>query len=183
MALAVIAAGAAGATRSTPRPSHRSIRIVIDGRSVARRFPRGPSLTFRYPANWHVTTRRLDSVLDPHTLFAASTYQVPSGTVDCDGTRASGRPKDGAFVLMKEVLDGASLRRSLPRLQSRPRQFRLPARGRAGCLPPASVQYQFRVGKRAFYIWMSIGPRASTATRQALARLLDRMWIARYPTP
>jgi hypothetical protein len=183
-AIVVLAVIVAAATASTPRPSHRSIRVVIDGRKIARRFPRGPSITFRYPANWHVTTRRLDNVLDPHTLFAASTYQVPSGTVDnCDGTRASGRPRDGAFVLMKEVLDGASLRRSLPRLPSRPRQFRLPARGRAGCLPPASVQYQFRVGKRAFYIWMSIGPRASAATRQALARLLDRMWIARYPTP
>jgi hypothetical protein len=157
--------------------------MVIDGRSIARRFPRGPSISFRYPANWHVTTHRLDNVLDPHTLVAASTYQVPSGTVDCDGTRASGRPRDGAFVLVKEVLDGASLRRSLPRLPSRPHHFRLPARGRAGCLPPASVQYQFRVGKRAFYIWMSIGPRASAATRQAVARLLDRMRIARYATP
>lgn len=181
MVLVVIAAAASA---STPRPSHRSVRTVIDGRSIARRFPRGPSITFRYPASWHVTTRRLDNVLDPHTLFAASTYQVPSRAVDnCDGTGASGRPRDGAFVLMKEVLDGASLRRSLPRLHSRPRQFRLPTRGRAGCLPPASVQYQFRVGKRAFYIWMSIGPRASAATRQALARLLDHMWIAHYATP
>jgi hypothetical protein len=180
----VFAVFVAAAAASTPRPSHRSIRIVIDGRSIARRFPRGPSITFRYPANWHVTTRRIDNVLDPHTLFAASTYQVPSGAVDnCDGTRASGRPRDGAFVLMKEVLDGASLRRSLPRLPTRPRQFRLPARGRAGCLPSASVQYQFRVGKRAFYIWISIGPRASAATRQAVARLFDRMRIARYPTP
>jgi hypothetical protein len=179
----VFAVIVAAATASTPRPSQRSIRIVIDGRSIARRFPRGPSISFRYPANWHVTTRRLDNVTDPHTLFAASTYQVPSRTLDnCDGTRASGRPRDGAFALMKEVLDGASLRRSLPRLPSRPRQFRLPTRGRAGCLPPASVQYQFRVGKRAFYIWISIGPRASAATRQALARLLDRMWIARYAT-
>jgi hypothetical protein len=175
---AVIVAAAAA---STPRPSQRSSRVVIDGRSIARRFPRGPSITFRYPANWHVTTHRLDNVLDPHTLFAASTYQLPSGAVDnCDGTRASGRPRDGAFVLMKEVLDGASLRKSLPRLPSRPRQFRLPARGQAGCLPATSVQYQFRVGKRAFYIWISIGPRASAATRHALARLLDRIWIARY---
>ncbi|HJQ52014.1 MAG TPA: hypothetical protein VJ838_16070 [Gaiellaceae bacterium] len=152
-AIVVFAVIVAAATASTPRPSQRSIRVVIDGRSIARRFPRGPSISFRYPANWHVTMRRLDNVVDPHTLFAVSTYQVPSGHLDdCDGTRANGRPRDGAFVLMKEVLDGASLRRSLPRLPSRPRQFRLPVRGRAGCLPAASVQYQFRVGKRAFYI-------------------------------
>jgi hypothetical protein len=172
------------AAASTPRPSHRSIRVVIDGRSIARRFPRGPSVSLRYPADWHETTRRLDNVLDPHTLFAVSTYRVPSRTLDnCDGTRASGRPRDGALVLMKEVLDGASLRRSLPRLPSRPQHFHLPTRGRAGCLPPASAQYQFRVGKRAFYIWISVGPHASAATRQALARLLDRIWIARYATP
>jgi len=178
------AAFVTAATASTPRPAHRSIRVVIDGRSIAQRFPGGPSISFRYPANWHVTTRRLDSVVDPHTLFAASTYKVPSGTLDdCDGTRATGRPRDGAFVLMKELLDGASLHRSLQRLPSRPRQFRLPVRGQAGCLPLASVQYQFRVGQRAFYIWMSIGPRASVATRHALARLLDRMWIARYARP
>lgn len=182
--MVVLAVIVAAATASTPRPSHRSVRVVIDGRSIARRFPRGPSISFRYPANWHVTTRRLDNVLDPRTLFAVSTYPVPNGALDsCDGTNADGRPRDGAFVLMKEVLDGASLRRSLPHLPNHPHQIRLPARGRAGCLPAASAQYQFRVGKRAFYIWISIGPRASTATRQALTRLLDRMWIARYPTP
>lgn len=180
LVVAVLAAAAA----STPKPSHRLIRVVIDGRSIARRFPRGPSISFRYPANWQVTTRRLDDVTDPHTLFAVSTYRVPSGPPEnCDGTRARGRPNDGAFVLVKEVLDGASLHRSLPRLPTRPSPFRLPMHGRAGCLPPASVQYQFQVGKRAFYVWISIGPRASATTRRALARLLDRMWITRYPTP
>ena len=83
---------------------------------------------------------------------------------------------------MKEVLDGASLCRSLPRLPVRPSHFRLPTHGAAGCLPPPSVLYQFRVGKRAFYVWISVGSRASAQTRAALTRLLDRMQIARYAT-
>jgi hypothetical protein len=102
---------------------------------------------------------------------------------DCDGTRARGRPADGAFVLVKEVLDGASLRRSLPRLGTRPKHFRLPTHGQAGCLEPPSVAYQFRVAKRAFYVWISVGRRASPQTRAALRRALDRMWIARYAKP
>jgi hypothetical protein len=179
-ALVLVAAVAA----STPQPSRQTVRVVIDGRSIARRFPHAPSIAFRYPANWHVTRHRLDDVLDPRTLFAVSTYRQPRGRVDdCDGTRARGRPADGAFVLVKEVLDGASLRRSLPRLPSRPRRFRLPTHGQAGCLPPASVAYQFRVGKRAFYVWISVGSRASARTRAAVSRLLDRMWIARYAKP
>jgi hypothetical protein len=44
------------------------------------------------------------------------------------------------------------------------------------------VQYQFRVAKRAFYVWISMGPRASAQTRTALTRLLARMRIARYAT-
>jgi hypothetical protein len=175
---------ASSATASTPLPSHHYLRVVFDGRSIAHRFPRSPSISFRYPANWHVTTHRLDNVLDPRTVFAVSTYRLPAdGLDDCDGTRARGRPFDGAFVLVKELLDGASLRRSLPRLSARPSRFRLPTHGSAGCLAPPSVAYQFRVGKRAFYVWISVGPQASAQTRTAVARLLDRMWIARYSAP
>jgi hypothetical protein len=165
---------------STPPPSRHTTRVVIDGRSIARRFPHGPSIVFRYPANWHVTRRRLDNVLDPRTLFAVSTYELRRGPLDdCDGTHARGRPTDGAFVVVKEILDGASLRRSLPRLPSRPRRFRLPVHGQAGCMAPPSAACQFRVDKRAFYVWVSVGRRASPRTRAALLRLLDRMRIAR----
>lgn len=73
------AAVAYGSVSATPRPRARTLRFVIDGRSVARRFPDGTSIAFRYPANWDVTTRRLDVVLDPHTLFAVSTYKLPIG--------------------------------------------------------------------------------------------------------
>ena len=181
-ALAIVPVAAA--TASTSAPSRHTARVVIDGRSIARRFPSGPSIAVRYPANWQLTTRRLDNVLDPHTLFAVGNYRLRRGPVDdCDGSRARGRPADGAFVLLKEVLDGASLRRSLPRLSTRPKRFRLPTEGQAGCLPAPSVAYQFRVARRAFYVWISVGRQASPQTRAALTRVLDRMWIARYARP
>lgn len=184
MGFVAIAALVAAAAAATPQPSPHGVRVVIDGRSIARRFPRGPSIAFRYPASWHLTRRRLDDVLDPHTLFAVSSYELPGKRLDdCDGTHARGRPADGVFVLVKEVLDGASLRRSLPRLPRRPSRFRLPIRGQAGCLAAPSIAYQFRVGERAFYVWLSVGPRASALTRRALTRLLDGMWIARYAAP
>ena len=179
--VAALFAVAGPAISRTPEPARESRRFVLDGRSIAQRFPRGPSVAFRYPSNRYVTTRRLDEVIDPSTLFAVTTYRLRAGVRDdCDGTRARGRPSDGAFVLVKEVLDGASLRLSLPRLRARPRHLRLPTAGRAGCLAPPSVAHQFRVGKRAFYVWISVGAKASPKTRAALTRLLDGLWIARY---
>jgi len=35
----------------------------------------------------------------------------------------------------------------------------------------------------AFYVWLSVGRRASTSTRAELTRLLDRMRIVRYAAP
>ena len=68
---------------------------------------------------------------------------------------------------------------SLPRMQPRPRSFRLPARSdnslcgfnRGGLWVP------FKTGGRAFYLGIYVGPRASAATRRALHRLLDGMQI------
>jgi hypothetical protein len=180
----VVPALAGGVALSTPEPARSLVRVDIRGTAIASRFPTGRSVSFRYPSNWHLTRRRLDVVTDPRTLFAVSSYAIPKRPIDaCDGTHARGRPVDGVFVLVKEVLDGASLRRSLPRLRTKPRHFQIPKSGRAGCLPPASVQYQFRVANRAFYVRISVGPKASAKTRAALATLLDGMWIAEYRTP
>jgi hypothetical protein len=157
------------------------VRVTLFGRSIALRYPPGPSLSFTYPANWHVTRRRLNNVLDPKPLFVVASYRLPQGPPDdCPGSRARGRPADGVFLLVQEELDGASLQRSLPRLRPKPRHFALPTYGGAGCLPDASRLFQFRVARRAFYVWVSIGSRTSRATRAALAALLDGMSIASY---
>jgi len=72
------------------------VRFVLFGPTIAFRYPPGTSISFSYPASWQVTTRRLDTVVDPKTLFAVSSYVVPEEPRDdCDGTRAIGRPADG----------------------------------------------------------------------------------------
>jgi hypothetical protein len=144
----------------------------------------GRALSFRYPANWYVTTRRLDQVIDPHTLFTVTSYVNPRRPLEpCDGTRALGRPVGGAFILVKEVLDGASLRIDLRRLPRRPRHFRLPGNGRAGCLPPVSTLFEFRARGRAFYVFLSVGPKASAKTRAAAVALLDGLRIGSRRRP
>jgi hypothetical protein len=182
VAVAVAAALAPLATASTPDPARELVRVDILGSSIASRFPATRSISFRYPSNWHVTRRRLDVVIDPRTVFAVASYPIlESARDDCDGTHGRRRPSDGAFVLVKELVDGASLRTSLPRLPSRPRHFRTPTSGQAGCLAPPSILYEFRVARRAFYVWISVGPKATARTRAAAAAVLDGMWIARYP--
>jgi hypothetical protein len=139
----------------------------------------GAATSVAYPSGWHLTTRRLDRVIDPHTIAAVSSYPLPGGPVDdCDGTHARGRPANGALVVIKEVLDGASLRKSLPRLRLKSRHTTLPSSGRAGCLPPVSVAYQFKVGVRAFTVWVSVGARARTETRTAVERIIGRLAIS-----
>ena len=166
--LAALSAAVAVAAAGGGAAPARVLRFEVPRRGVS----------FTYPATWHVTLRRLDVVLDPHTLFTASSYVVPRGPrADCDGTRAAGRPDDGAFVLVKEILDGASRKRSLPRLLPKPRRFVLPARGRAGCLPPVSATFQFRAAGRAFYAFVSVGPHASRRTRAAARHVLESMRV------
>jgi hypothetical protein len=169
----------------TPYPAPRrwrgNVRVTIFGRSIALRYPPGPSITVTYPARWHLTRHRPDTVLDPKTLVALTSYRpAPGPPDDCPGSRARGRPANGAFVLVQEELDGASLKRSLPRLRPKPRHLSLPTHGAAGCLPPASRLYQLRVNARAFYVWVSLGPKTSPTTRAAVAALLDGMSIARH---
>src|SRR2546429_268759 len=90
-------------TGQSPPPSKRLNGVTLPEDKI--------SLSF--PFNWYATTRHLDNVLDPRTLVAVASYVIPGGPAeDCFGTRARGRPKDGVFVLIKELFDGASLKRS-----------------------------------------------------------------------
>ena len=142
---------------------------------------RRANVSVRYPSSWHLRTQRLDQVTDPHTLFVVSSYVVPKGPRDTTHVQgyARGLSSNGAFILVTEILDGASLRWSLPRLHPKPRHFVIPRQGSGGCLRCPSIIFQFRAESRAFYVFVTIGPKASTRAREAAQAVLDSLAVAR----
>jgi hypothetical protein len=138
------------------------------------------------PSGWHITYGRVNAVVDPVTLFTASTFPLHATRADRAGaTGICSRPlqrawrADGAYVQVAEERDGASRKRMLRRVGHRPRHFMLTAQGGGGlCTPPDSGQIAFRQGGRAFYVYYGLGRRASHATRAQAAAILDSLRIA-----
>jgi hypothetical protein len=137
------------------------------------------------PSGWHVTYERVNGVIDPVTIFTASTFPLHVRTTDqrgssgvCSKTLQRAWRNDGAYVQLTEERDGASRKRMLRRVMQRPSHFKLTARGGGGlCTPPNSGEIPFQEGGRAFYVFYGIGPKASRATRAKAALLLDRLHI------
>jgi len=141
--------------------------------------PRG--ISFAIPAGWHVTTARINGVRDPVTVFTATSFRLrhrhPAPGL-CSPTLQDQWRVDGAYVQLTEERDGASRRRMLPRTPSRPRHFRLDAKGAGGlCTPPNSGELTFREHGRAFYVFYGFGTRASRATHAKAMHLLDSLRI------
>jgi hypothetical protein len=151
------------------------------GASGDRRYTRD-RITFTVPAGWHLTLGRINGVVDPVTVFTASTFRVPSLRTSsglCSRALRRGWRRDGAYVQLTEERDGASRKRMLRRVPQRPQHFRLNAKGGGGlCTPPDSGEIAFQARGRAFYVFYGFGPNASPATRAAAAGLLDAMTIA-----
>ena len=140
-------------------------------------------ISFQYPSTWHVTTKPLSTGSKPDYRFAVATWPVrrtPRDTGPCLAGIRQQRPATGALAFIREVV-GASRRRALRRVRPRPERFRLPTRadGDYGCLGQGSLLYIFKDKQRVFYLWMSVGPRASAETRRELSRILDSLEISR----
>jgi hypothetical protein len=140
------------------------------------------NVSFVLPPGWHVTTARLNAVVDPVTIFTATSFPFRQARPDQDGicapTLRSHFRATGAYVQLTEERDGASRKRMLRRVAPRPRHFLLNARGGGGlCTPADSGEIVFHERGRAFYLFYGIGRRASPATRAALTRLVDSLEI------
>jgi hypothetical protein len=141
------------------------------------------------PNGWYVTYERVNGVIDPVTIFTASTFPLHVRTTDqrgssgvCSKTLQRVWRNDGAYVQLAEERDGASRKRLLRRVMRRPAHFRLTARGVGGlCTPPNSGEITFQQGGRAFYVLYGIGAKASRATRAHTAQLLDSLRIRPRP--
>ena len=138
-------------------------------------------VSFTYPAAWVVTTRPLSNVTNPRYRVTVSTAPVERTSRD-DGPCLSGiagqLPKDAVLMYVMEAL-GTDRTVSLPRMQPRPRSFRLPARSdNALCgFNGGGLWVPFKSGGRVFYLGVYVGPAASAAARAALRRLVDGMRI------
>jgi hypothetical protein len=140
-------------------------------------------ISIALPPGWHVTSARINGVVDPVTIFTATSFPLrpvrprPSDGI-CSRTLQQQWHVDGAYVQLTEERDGASRKRMLRRVPPRPRSFTIRIRGAGGlCTPPDSGETTFRERARAFYLFYGIGRRASAATRRQVRALLDSLRI------
>lgn len=138
-------------------------------------------LSILLPHGWHVTSARINGVVDPVTIFTATSFPLrqpqPSGGI-CSLTLQRQWHVRGAYVQLAEERDGASRKRLLRRVPPRPRHFETRSKGAGGlCTPADSGQITFHERGRAFYVYYGIGKRASPGTRIALRALLDSLRI------
>jgi hypothetical protein len=161
----VVLAGAAQATTS---------------QGPQNRFDRN-GISFRYPGSWYLTTGRLSNAVNPTYRFTVSSHRVrPTGREEgpCLPGIAAQLPRTAVLAYLREAL-GADRKLSLPRVQRRPAQFRLPTRSdNALCgFKPGGRWIPFKSGGRVFYLALYVGDRASPARAAALARVVNGMRI------
>ena len=117
--------------------------------------------------------------MNPVYRFAVSTFPAHRTSLDngpCLQGIARQRGPRGAIAFVQEAL-GAD--RKLSRFPPRPRHFRLPRPDENACVGRGSIEVPFREAGRAFYLWISVGPQASRATRSDLRRILASLRIDR----
>jgi hypothetical protein len=136
-------------------------------------------ISFDYPASWYVTTRPLSNGLQPIYRFAVANFRVHRTGRDsgpCLAGIARQRRQDGVLAFSREAT-GADAK--LSRFPPRPQSFSLPKQSdQSGCLGRGTATVVFRDSGRAFYLWISVGPKATNGDRRALKRLLEGMTIS-----
>jgi hypothetical protein len=136
----------------------RVVRAGSDGKGVV--YP-GDRLSFVLPSGWHVTSARINGVVDPVTIFTATSFgrrhPRPSAGI-CSVTLQRPWHVRGAYVQLAEERDGASRKRMLRRLPPRPRHFETRQAGAGGlCTPAAAARSRSR----------SAGVRSTSSTGSA----------------
>jgi hypothetical protein len=167
------------------------VRVVASGLALVSVFAPagtrvtypGDSLSVVLPPGWHVTSARINGVVDPVTIFTGTSFRLrhlqPSAGI-CSVTLQRQWHVRGAYVQLAEERDGASRKRMLRRVPPRPRHFTTRQAGSGGlCTPADSGQITFHERGRAFYVYYGIGARATPATRIAVRALLDSLRIGR----
>jgi hypothetical protein len=156
--------------------------LLVSAAGATTRFDRD-GIALRVPRGWSLTLGRVNGVLDPVTVFTASTFPVrPGGAAAgiCSKRLQRSWRADGGYLQLAEERDGASRKRMLRRVPHRPRHFVLAATGWGGlCTPPDSGELTFRQHGRAFYVFYGFGRKAPQRIRAQAEQLLERMQISR----
>jgi hypothetical protein len=156
--------------------------LLVTGAGATTPFDRD-GIAFRLPTGWSLTLGQINGVLDPVTVFTASTFSVRPGGASagiCSKRLQRSWRANGGYLQLAEERDGASRKRMLRRVPRRPRHFVLAATGWGGlCTPPDSGELTFRQHGRAFYVFYGFGRKAPQRIRAQAERLLDRMQISR----
>lgn len=136
---------------------------------------RDDGVSVRYPAGWDATSRPLTHVTNPVQVLAVASFRLPRSNRGDDGCEPKEaldrRPADGAFIYGWEF---SSLQGE--RFSSRPEHFSLTDFEQYECLGP-SYRLQFRQAGRLINIHVSLGPKASSETRQTVLRILDSLRV------
>jgi hypothetical protein len=137
---------------------------------------RGPGIVLRYPGAWFVTNAPLNGISDPVQRFVLSSYRVPDGGSDFNGTYTP--PRRGVIA---QVLEEVPPLHNAGVWLARPHRFVLPPLGRMeGFGGKRWAELRFRQHGRRFYIFIGIGSQAPGASVALLLRSLDALRIARH---
>jgi hypothetical protein len=162
---------------SQPTRTHESRGLKL---AELKRFHRY-GITFEYPDSWFVTTRPISAAAEPDYRFTVSTvpvHRTPADRGPCTPGIAKQLPPDGILAYLREVLQARNRAISFPRVAPRPRSFPRPTASSAFSVcgfGRTGVWFPFKNRGRVFYLAVYIGPKATTATRHALYRMLDGM--------
>ena len=139
-------------------------------------------IVLTYPRAWRATDRPLSNGREPVSRFALGNFAFRRTSRDsgpCLAGIAKQRPPGGVLAYAREARGADKI---LARFPKRPTRLRLPTQvDNAACLGGGTRQTHFKENCRAFYLWISIGERASARDRAALARALNGLRIERLP--
>jgi hypothetical protein len=160
-----------------PRVAHLAVLAAValvastTADAVAPVF-RGPGILLQTPRGWYASNGpSLNGVSDPVQRFVLSSYRIPAGA----GGAGIYVPSSRGVVaqLAEEVPPNPS-----PDWRLRPAYFRLPRLGRMETLGGNRWgELLFREHGRHFYIFIWVGPQASSAQVDLLLHALDGMTI------
>jgi hypothetical protein len=134
-------------------------------------------VTLRYPPNWYATTTPLTHVTDPGQIVAIASYPLPKSNRGDDGCQPKEAldhlPTTGAFIYGWE--DPPESGFGPPRASAfpvRPAHFKLIRYAHYECSGPGYMLV-FRDSGRFFQLHITLGLRATAATRREVLTILD----------